>query len=325
MMQKIKMIKKSSALLSLALSMLLGNTSAAATVERIVATVDGTAITSFELDQAVKTRGPQLQKTEKVYGATLRAKTLDLLIDDKVLENALKKSDITVPPHEIDSFVDRILTTNRMSMEQFEQGLTKEGLTIQKYRNQLEEQIRRNKFVSNNIGRKINISERELRSYFEKHLGDFKSISSIQLEQIVIVFPEDTSEANIKRVEKLAITLAKEASSASSLEALAKKHSTHSLPVHGGNLGIVSIKDLQPQVAEAARVLSVGQASGPIVTQAGIVIIKVTGRGKTSVKDFPDLREDVYNVLYEDKMQSAVKGYIKQLRKTAQITIKGLN
>jgi peptidyl-prolyl cis-trans isomerase SurA len=296
----------------------------AATVERIVATVDGDAITRFELDAAVKTFGPELRKKYNVSGSTLRAKVLDKLIDEKVLANELTKSKIIVEPNEIDAFIDHALRNGRMSLDQFKQQLIQRGTSYEQYRKDLREQMVKNKFINNHVGRKINISERELKDYFDKHMDDFKSASSIHLGQISIMYTQATTEKDFKTIEKTALDIRSAAAKTSNFNSLASRYKSDKFNVEGTDLGVVQITDLQPQIAQVASMLDVGQVSNPIPTKIGIHLIKVLGRAKTSSKDFTAVREQVNTAIYDIKVKDALEGYTKILRRKATVDIKGL-
>lgn len=296
----------------------------ASTVEKIVASVDGKAVTLYELDAAMKTYGPEIAKETGSSGNTLRAKVLDSLIDERLFENALAKSDVKVEPHEIDAYIDRILRSSRISMSTFESKLAEKKMTLDGYRAQIEKELLRNKFMNQQIGRKISISERELKDYYDGHMGDFKSASSVRLSQITIPFTQSMTTGDLEKVEKFASDIAGEAKSALNFEILAQKYNGRPYIVQGGDVGIVATGDIHPAIAAAVANLNVGGVTPPIVTESGVHIIRLTDRADTSVKDFPSAREDVYNTLYNAKMDEAIRGFVGQLRKTADIKIRGL-
>lgn len=303
---------------------LVPNFSAAVTVEKVVAIVNGTPITMYDLDEAVKAIGPEISKKNQVSGKTLRAKVLDQLINDKILEQALDKSELVVEQHEIDTYIDRILRSSRISITELEQQLLTKGTSLAEYRQHLSQQILRNKFVDRQVGRKISISERELKEYFGNHLDEFKSTTAARLAQITIPFTATTRPEDLKKLEKTAVIIAKEAQSTSDFESLAKKYNGKPHIVQGGDVGVVQIKDLNPQIGNIAKQLDIGQSSGPVVTNSGIQIIKILDKAKISAKDFNSVRDQVYNKIFDIKIDEALKGYINQLKKTTQIEIKSL-
>lgn len=308
--------------------LLISSAAGAAVVEKIAATVDGEAVTSSDLSNAIKIYGPEIQKDQNVSGTELKAKVLDMLIDDKVVENQMKREEakgmLKVEPHEVDSRIDNILRSSRIPLKIFEEELAKKGMTLEKYKHELHNEILRGKFISNNVGRKVNISERELKDYFDKNMDEFKSVSSVKLSQISIPFTENSSPADLEKMESLAIKIADAAKTSTNFELLAKEFNGKPFPVQGGSFGIVAVADLQPSIAQMASQLEIGQASGPIITNAGVHIIKVLDRAKTSAKDFTSVRDRVYDVVYQIKMESTMREYVQQLRKKAYIDIKNL-
>jgi len=296
----------------------------ATTVEKIVATVDGKPVTLFELDLAVKTIGPDIQKKTKATGISLRARVLDELINNQLLENAIDKANITVEQHEIDAFIDRILRSSQITIDVLEQKLKEEGVTLDGYKHQLYQQTLRNKFLSQEVGRKISITEYELKEHFDKNMDNFKSASSVRLAQITIPFNQELKSEDLDKIEQVALKIASDAQKTGNFEKLAKKYNGKPFKVHGGEVGIVNIKDLNPSIGGVASQLNIGKSSGPIATNSGIHIIRVVDRAKSSAKDFASVRDRVHDAVYSKKMEKAIEGYVKRLRKKAHIEIKGL-
>lgn len=318
-----KMIIKTG-VIALILSFIFIKSASAATIEKIVAVVDGSPITMYELDEATRTMGPEIQKEYGVSGTNLRVKVLDELIDNRVMDMELKKSKLTVEPNEIDSFIDRILRSSRMSMEQFNQHLLEKGVSVETYRKQLNDQILKSKFVNEFIGRKISVTERELKEYFDKHMDEFKSASSVRLNQLSILFTPSTTKDDLQTIENAAVQIYREAATGSSFPSIAARHNSNKFKVETSDLGVVQLTDLQPQFAQIASMLQIGQVSQPIPTNTGLHLIKVIDRAQTSPKDFSSVRDQVNDVVYNIKVTQALKGYVKQLRRNARVDIKGL-
>ncbi len=296
----------------------------ARTVEMIVAVINEDAITRSDLDAAVKKFGPEFRKEKGLSGIALRKEVLNFLIEDKLIETEIEKANIIIEPHEIDSHTDRILHSSRITMDQFKEELKKKGMSLAQYKLTIQKRLMRNKFISQKIGHKVSISERELKEYFEKHMDDFKSPTSIQLAQMTITFTPQTTPDDFKHIEKLALSLARAAKSSNNFEALAKRYTKDKYPVQGGNLGVVSIKDLQPSMAQAVSHLGPGEVTPPVVSEKGIHILKVIDRAKTSAKDFSSVRDEVHNAVYNIKLQQSLKGYAKELRKKAHVEVLSL-
>lgn len=306
------------------LFLLISSTALAATIEMVVATVDNVPITMFELDQAMMNYGPKIQSETKTTGTALRAKVLDKLIDNKVFDNELKKSKIKIEQNEVDAYVDRILRSSRITLDTFEKMLTEKGMTLEKYKQDVHDQMVKNKFFSDYVGRKISITEPELREYFEKHLDEFKSSTSLKVAQMTLPFTESMTDADFNKMGELTVEIEKDLQTTPSFAMIANKYNGKPYTVQSGETGIIQLKDLNPQIAEAVKLLDIGKVSAPILTNSGIVIVKVLDRAKSSINDFSNVRDQVSDVLFNLKMEDALKGYTKELRKKAKIEIKGL-
>ncbi|MBI2346071.1 MAG: peptidylprolyl isomerase, partial [Deltaproteobacteria bacterium] len=91
----------------------------------------------------------------------------------------------------------------------------------------------------------------------------------------------------------------------------------------GGELGVVEPTTLHPQVARAIARMQVGEVSDPIPSQTGYHILKLLDRGATSGADYQRLKEQIQQVIYQQKMAGAIEQYVRQLRQKSYVEIKG--
>lgn len=306
------------------LCILFTNTGLCKTVEKVVALVDGEPVTLYALEQGLKDYGPGLKKSGLVNESSIRAKVLEMLIDEIILQKALANSKLEVKDNEIDSHIDRIMRSARINREAFLSELQKKGFSEEQYRQNLRKQLLQNKFVDQFIGSKITITEAEMREYFNKHLDEFSNPLVVKLAQISILFTPETNDEDLNTVQDLAFKIVQAANKSSDFKTIASKYKHPKFKIEGGEIGVVNVKDLQPKISEVARQLQIGQVGMPILTASGIIIIKVLDRAKASLKDFSNVRNDVQNVLYQQKIQRTIEAFVKKERKATQIEIKGL-
>ena len=67
------------------------------------------------------------------------------------------------------------------------------------------------------------------------------------------------------------------------------------------------------QVASAARALAQGEVAGPVQTEAGFHVLKLTGRRAALSLGLPDVREALVGRLAADKRQAAYAAFLAQL------------
>ncbi len=77
------------------------------------------------------------------------------LIKDRLEKSAVEKANITVSPEEIDAKIEQIAQARRLTLEQMIEILAKRGLSWDNYRKQLEIEIKKEKFFTQNIASNI--------------------------------------------------------------------------------------------------------------------------------------------------------------------------
>ncbi len=85
---------------------------------------------------------------------------------------------------------------------------------------------------------------------------------------------------------------------------------------------MVNLKTLPEDVARTVRNLKVDQVSRPIPTDKAFVIVKLIALPELSADDFDRLRDDIYAVLYEQKLQETMEIYLQKQRQKTFIDIR---
>ena len=169
---------------------------------------------------------------------------------------------------------------------------------------------------------KIDVSDEELQEYYAEHKDEFKSKEQVQLEFVELRLQdlfEEVSEAEVKatyereiaafeaseerevahillevndeRSEKQAKqqlqNLAELLQQGADFAELAEQHSEDVGTVDfGGNLGFVKRGDLPVEFEQAAQELAIDAVSEPVVTEAGVHLIKLLDVKKDEAPDF---------------------------------------
>ncbi|ADO78118.1 SurA N-terminal domain-containing protein [Halanaerobium praevalens] len=174
---------------------------------KVVAVVNGEEITAQELAQNAKLNqilrqlsqvDQQLVKllTNSEAGnkvlADLRKAKLDSLIDNTLLKQAVKDSDINLSQEEIDEIYNKqkssILKQNKMDEKQFLSVLKKQGFENEAaYKNEFANnpQIKINKLIEKEVVDNIEVSEKEIKEAYEQNKDAFAQTGQdVSYEQI---------------------------------------------------------------------------------------------------------------------------------------------
>lgn len=98
---------------------------------------------------------------------------------------------------------------------------------------------------------------------------------------------------------------------------IAKKYSQSTASSTGGNMGYRPPVGYVPLYFAAIRGKKVGQIIGPVRTQYGVHVIKITG-----IKKFSDINMKVYKkILYDIKRDKIIANYFEDMRNGASVKI----
>src|SRR5581483_3728347 len=116
--------------------------------------------------------------------------------------------------------------------------------------------------------------------------------------------------------------LLKQIRAGASFEDIAKKESADPSAAQGGDLGYFERGKLAKQLEDMTFAMQKGQVSDVVRTRQGFVILKVTDHPAAGIPPFNEIESRVQEALYMQKLQPALREYLKKLREEAFIDIK---
>ena len=181
-------------------------------VDRVVAVVNDDVITLSELEEEaaptiakIRAEAPPAQVDDAVKKA--RQEILRNMIDHKLLLQRAAKRQIEVSDAEINAAMDRIMEQNNLTVEQFKEQLATMGVSEEKYRASLRDQILRSRLLSSEIRSKVVITNEQIEAYYRNKYVQHNSPEGYHILQFGSGW-EDTGrsaskEEALKRAEQL--------------------------------------------------------------------------------------------------------------------------
>jgi len=137
--------------------------SEAEVVDRVVAVVGSEIITLSDVKAFSAQRSANAKLLEATPGAPSSSKDpLDALIREKLLKLEMERLNISAADNEIDAAVNDVVTRNHITLDLLKSELSKKGMSFEKYKKDLGDQIRQMKFLSQVIFPRIKIGEDEV-------------------------------------------------------------------------------------------------------------------------------------------------------------------
>ncbi|EOD00014.1 peptidylprolyl isomerase [Caldisalinibacter kiritimatiensis] len=248
----------------------------------VVAKVNGESITKDELYEAlVKQNG------EKV---------LEGLITEKVIELEAAKENIKVSQEEIDNRISDIIGEYG-DEEQFKQMVESYGYTMDDVKNDIKRSIKIEKLLEP----QIEISEEEMKAFFEQNKQSFGTEEQVKASHILVESEEQAREIK----EKLDAN--------EDFAKLAKEYSIDTYSAeNGGDLGFFKRGEMVPEFEEAAFSLEVGEISEPVKSQFGYHIIKVEDKKEAKEPNYEESKEKVRETIFQQKVSAEYNGWIQE-------------
>lgn len=132
-------------------------------VDRVVAVVGNEVITMSDVKAFSAQRSANAHLFESTPGAPSSSKDpLDALIREKLLKLEMERLGVTAPEAEVEAAVNDVVTRNHITLDILKGEIAKKGMTFDKYKKDLGDQLRQMKFLSQVIFPRIKIGEDEV-------------------------------------------------------------------------------------------------------------------------------------------------------------------
>ena len=235
-----------------------------------------------------------------------RGKELNINIDSdvsKYMANLQRQSGIT----DTDKFHEYVRQQSGMSYEDFLSETRNQFLTRQ--------------VIGEEVGRHINITDKEIEDYYNAHKQDFVRDEKVYVSEI-LVSTEGKDQAGSAAAEKKAKQVSEEAKHGERFSDLARDNSDATTAKDGGALGGYKKGELMKPLEDAVWNLPRGAVTAPIRIPTGFEILKVEDHTKAGLAPLADVKPEIQNILYGPKMQPKMREYLTTLRKQAYLQIK---
>ena len=248
----------------------------------IVAVVNSEPITNQDV-QALKQRmSREARSAGSNNEAELNRKALEQLINEKAQLQQAREAGIKIEDEAIDQAELNLAANNQVTRDELRKNLSKEGLTLKTFRDQLRDQLMLSRVREREVEGRVRISDMEVEQYLQAQIqaqGGGLTPAELNLGMILIAVPENSTEAQIKALQERADDVARRARSGENFVQLAKTYSqAFDKGANGGEMGLRSADRYPELFVEATRNLRVGATTAAVRSGAGFHILKVIER-----------------------------------------------
>jgi parvulin-like peptidyl-prolyl isomerase len=308
--------------------LLLGAAPAGAEIlERIIAKVNGEIITQTEFQSRQLAAAQSARVEPDKVAQFLRennAKILQEAVDDILLVQRAEDAGLHLRPEYINEMIEGIKKENKIETDaQFQEQLSREGMTLDDLKRNIERSIIRRQILSRDIEGKVAVTESEARAEYDKRVADYTKPPTVSLLEILVKEAGGgDSLARAREVLDRAREVLDRARKGEDFASLARETSASPTRATGGDLGKLAHGDLNPELEKIAFALPIGAVSDLIPATGGYRILKVTERTEGSVVPFDQAKEEIKQSLMQQRWAKEYETYIQDLRKKAIVDLR---
>jgi len=245
-------------------------------LDRVIAIVEKEVITEVGLQEAIKSAlnfSKKENTSEDGYKNLVRADVLDQLIYKSLVEQYGAQSGYSIDQIKIDAFLKNISKKNNTTIEGLQKIIEKDGLSFEKFIDNIRYELLLKQIKSKEISSQINISDFEIESQLRKNEvlnPDVFNLSHILIQNLSNASVPEIEANYEKSMEVYKILLSKK-----SFEEVAKKYSNDSTAKSGGNIGWKKEGDLPQLFNDQIAKINVGEITKPFKSPNGFHILKI--------------------------------------------------
>lgn len=276
--------------------------------DKIAAVVNDAAITQKDLNDFItfmriqlsgEMQGEQLER--KIV--SMKSDLLNRLIEDRLILQEAKKSGVKVDSNRVKAKLDQIRARFATEAE-FQESLTRQGLTLSDIEVRIKDQLLMYEVIESKVRSRITVNPVEVTDFYDKNIDEFRLAQERKLE---VMITEDKNLAN---------QIYDSLKAGTDIRQLAEKHK-----ISLNNLAVVRNGQLRKDIEDMVFSMSVGEASKPVKIEDKHYVFKLTGITPARLQSLSEVKDAVYELLANMKMQEELTKWLDGLRKQSYIKV----
>ena len=285
-------------------------------VDRIVAVVNKSVITSLDLQNRLS-QALQSLKDQHVTPPpmdVLQHQVLDQMITEEVQTQFAASNNITIDNDDVDAAIQRVAQQNKLNIDGLKATLNKQGIAFDTFRTDLRRELLLSKLKESVVGSRTTVSDNEV-NLAMKNVKNANN-TEFQLANLLIDVPERANPAQIDSRAAIAHQALNDLNNGKAFGSVAAALSNAPNAMRGGDLGWRPAASLPPDLVTMLDALKPGQHTDVIRTQQGFYIFQLVAKRKQDAIQMAE-QYHVYNILLrtnEAVSDADAKNKILQIR-----------
>ena len=246
-------------------------------LDRVIAVVNDEALTRYDLEEQKRTvlQQMQAQKVRPPPEDVLDKQLLERLVTQRALMQYAKETGIRIDDVQVERTIQRIAQENKMTPVQFRQAVEREGISFDKYRDEIRNEITLQRLREREVDSRIAVSDAEVDNFLATIASQAGGETEYHLAHVLVIVPEQASPEQIEAKRLRAEEALKQIRGGAEFSQVAAGFSDAPDALKGGDLGWRAPARLPTVFAEQVRSMKPGEVSGVLRSPAGFHIVKL--------------------------------------------------
>ena len=254
--------------------------------------------------------GNQPEIFQKKWAET-RNDALEQLVERQLILHDFKTAGYNMPEPIIEEAIRDRIRSRYGDRATLVKSLQADGITWEKFRQQIREQIIIEALRGKNISQEIIMSPHKIEAYYADHRDEFKMEDQVKLRMIAL---DSTVAETPEGRRKLAREILGKIKKGAAFSEMATVYSTGSQRSQGGDWGWVERSVLRKELAEVAFTLQPGTLSDVIETAEECYLMLVEENRLSHTRPLSELRDEIEKTLLIQERARLQKQWIDRLK-----------
>lgn len=257
------------------------NSVSAQQLDRIVAVVNGDAISKTELDNYTKL---VISDMKQNTGASLPSKEvlqqqiLNRMVLDKIQLQMAQQYGIEVDSMTVSQAIQELARQQGESVENFRKTIESKGLNYSDYRELIKTEMIIQNLQNKEVNQNVSVSKADIENFLNSPAGQDNSGAEYKLAHILLPVPESPTPEALRKSEVQANAVVAKLKAGADFNNVAISTSAGQQALKGGDLGWRSAGEIPTLFVSHTPAMNVGDIVGPIRSSSGFHIIKLQAK-----------------------------------------------
>ena len=246
-------------------------------LDRVVAIVNDEALTQYELDDQKRTVLAQMKAQNVVAPPpdVLEKQVLDRLITERAVLQFAKENGVRIDDTQVERTILRVAQDNKMSAAEFRKALEREGITYDKYREDIRNEITIQRLREREVDARVTVSDAEVDAFLATQNAQTGGDIEYRIAHVLVIVPERASPEQIEAKRRRAEEALKQIRDGADFAQVAAGYSDAQDALQGGTLGWRTPGRLPSVFAEPIKTMKPGDVSNVLRSATGFHIVKL--------------------------------------------------